>query len=95
MSNNDITKEETNRNTLFDILAICVKKYEHGYSKMRNQFLDRFLLNSLDMNMNLAAQTSIMQSLRYMEHLAEPIVDFLDILAKKYQIEFVADEILL
>jgi hypothetical protein len=95
LSSSDITKEETNRNTIFDILAICVKKYEHGYGKIRNQFLDGVSWNSIDMNMDLAAETSIMQSLRYMEHLAEPIVDFLDILAKKYQIEFVADEILL
>jgi hypothetical protein len=45
--------------------------------------------------MNLAVQISIMQSLRYMEYLAEPLVDLICILVKKYQIESVADEILL
>jgi hypothetical protein len=36
-----------------------------------------------------------MQSLRYMEHLAEPMADFLWILADKYQVESVTDEVLL
>jgi len=42
----------------------------------------------------LGAQTSIVQSLTYFEHLSEPMAEFLHILAEQYDYPQLSDEIL-
>jgi condensin complex subunit 1 len=42
----------------------------------------------------LAAQTSIMQSLQYYEHLSEPMAELLTVLAKEFDYSQLGDEIL-
>lgn len=42
----------------------------------------------------IGAQTSIVQSLTYFEHLSEPMAEFLHILAEQYDYPQLSDEIL-
>jgi condensin complex subunit 1 len=42
----------------------------------------------------IGAQTSIMQSLSYFDHLSEPMAELLQILAEQYDYPQLADEIL-
>lgn len=42
----------------------------------------------------IGAQTSIIQSLSYFEHLSEPMAEFLQILAEQYDYPQLAEEIL-
>ncbi|KAF0449771.1 Condensin complex subunit 1 [Gigaspora margarita] len=48
-----------------------------------------------DHNHAFGAQTSIMQNLQYYEHLAEPMAEFLDVLAKQYDHTRLTEEILI
>lgn len=45
-------------------------------------------------NFGIGAQTSIVQSLTYFEHLSEPMAEFLHILAEQYDYPQLSDEIL-
>lgn len=45
-------------------------------------------------NVGIGAQTSIVQSLTYFEHLSEPMAEFLHILAEQYDYPQLSDEIL-
>jgi condensin complex subunit 1 len=45
-------------------------------------------------NVSVGAQTSIVQSLTYFEHLSEPMAEFLHILAEQYDYPQLSDEIL-
>lgn len=54
-------------------------------------FLYRNVLELIHM---IGAQTSIVQSLTYFEHLSEPMAEFLHILAEQYDYPQLSDEIL-
>lgn len=45
-------------------------------------------------NEDIGAQTSIVQSLTYFEHLSEPMAEFLHILSEQYDYTQLGDEIL-
>lgn len=47
-----------------------------------------------DADRRTGAQTSIIQNLSYFEHLAEPMAEFLHILAEQYDYPQLSDEIL-
>lgn len=49
---------------------------------------------SIRTNVEIGAQTSIIQNLSYFEHLAEPMAEFLQILAEQYDYPQLAEEIL-
>lgn len=49
---------------------------------------------STELTHNEGAQTSIVQSLTYFEHLSEPMAEFLHILAEQYDYPQLSDEIL-
>ncbi len=49
---------------------------------------------NLRTNIDIGAQTSIIQNLSYFEHLAEPMAEFLQILAEQYDYPQLAEEIL-
>lgn len=48
----------------------------------------------LELTHAIGAQTSIVQSLTYFEHLSEPMAEFLHILAEQYDYPQLSDEIL-
>jgi len=52
------------------------------------------MLRTLNLTLELGAQTSIVQSLTYFEHLSEPMAEFLHILAEQYDYPQLSDEIL-
>lgn len=52
-----------------------------------------YLLDDM-LNGLIGAQTSIVQSLTYFEHLSEPMAEFLHILAEQYDYPQLSDEIL-
>lgn len=52
------------------------------------------MLRTLNLTLEPGAQTSIVQSLTYFEHLSEPMAEFLHILAEQYDYPQLSDEIL-
>ncbi|EFR02810.1 condensin complex subunit 1 [Nannizzia gypsea CBS 118893] len=74
----------------FKVLCIAVKHHGHAFGK----FLPRIAFPSYQRNIILGAQTSIVQSLTYFEHLSDPMAEFLHILAEQYDYPQLADEIL-
>lgn len=52
------------------------------------------LRKAISLTDTIGAQTSIVQSLTYFEHLSEPMAEFLHILAEQYDYPQLSDEIL-
>ncbi|KAI8073076.1 non-SMC mitotic condensation complex subunit 1-domain-containing protein [Gongronella butleri] len=67
-----LIKMQTLKDGIFEILSICVKRYDHL----------------------LAAQTTVMQTLQYWEHSAEPMADFLCHAIDKHDYTQLAHELL-
>lgn len=72
----------------FKVLCIAVKHHGHAYGKMTSQGWNSESL------IFIGAQTSIIQSLSYFEHLSEPMAEFLHILAEQYDYPQLAEEII-
>jgi condensin complex subunit 1 len=73
----------------FKVLCIAVKHHGHAFGMCS----DPCGLTGTNMTF-LGAQTSIVQSLTYFEHLSEPMAEFLHILAEQYDYPQLSDEIL-
>lgn len=71
----------------FKVLCIAVKHHGHAYGKSERSF-------AMTVTDCLGAQTSIVQSLTYFEHLSEPMAEFLQILSDQYDYPQLAEEIL-
>lgn len=82
------TKNNTIRMHAFKVLCIAVKHHGHAYG------MHRTLLVVDGIDMELGAQTSIIQNLSYFEHLSEPMAEFLHILSEQYDYPQLAEEVL-
>lgn len=76
----------------FKVLCIAVKHHGHAFGKFSDAV--RCGAGVLTERVILGAQTSIVQSLTYFEHLSEPMAEFLHILAEQYDYPQLSDEIL-
>jgi condensin complex subunit 1 len=73
----------------FKVLCIAVKHHGHAFG-----WFILFYLVLLWLTAYSGAQTSIVQSLTYFEHLSEPMAEFIHILAEQYDFTQLSDEIL-
>lgn len=73
----------------FKVLCIAVKHHGHSFGIYKS-----FLFRAESRLILEGAQTSIIQNLSYFEHLAEPMAEFLHILAEQYDYPQLTDEIL-
>jgi len=90
IENKDNLKSATVRPALFDVLALCIGRYQHGFG-MRSSFLCGFLIQ----NDIVAAMTSVLQALPYFDHLPESMADFVAHAAIKHNCTNFSDDILL
>jgi condensin complex subunit 1 len=70
----------------FKVLCIAVKHHGHALGKHHGAWFTSLIA--------AAAQTHIVQSLSYFEHLSEPMAEFLQILSEQYDYPQLAEEVL-
>jgi condensin complex subunit 1 len=71
--------------------VICLAVKGHGYGVLFSCLL---LSDELRHRHAFAFQISLLQSLQYFEHLAEPMAEILDVLDKEFDVSGVGDEVL-
>lgn len=83
-------KSSDMRMHVFKVLCMAIKHHGHAFGMKPH-------LNPIpefDAHTIIGAQTSIVQSLSYFDHLSEPMAEFLQILAEQYDYPQLIDEIL-
>ena len=97
-------KSASLRDAMFDLLALAVARYGHGFSTVAQQ-RGIMHLNVATLNTHLilirrgsedgaGCQTTLLQLLNYHEHLAEPVADFAALVGTHYQHAIFVDELM-